>query len=153
MVIEYLRKRGLKSAEQELRESLNAAGPSSSDVRPITEGRTTRSRAAKSKATTVTATELVKKNAPSMPRSGADPSNILADPSASKQAVTYVVNSMVGTGLGASGLSNLINAVGGVEDALTTGPTDRHDGFRELEAWVDGSLDMYRVRVNLPATR
>ncbi|EJD55553.1 WD40 repeat-like protein [Auricularia subglabra TFB-10046 SS5] len=52
---------------------------------------------------------------------------------------------MLGSGLGTSNLTTLLNAVGmGVEDALATGPTDRHDGFRELEAWVHGSLDMYR---------
>lgn len=144
-VLEYLRKRGLKSAEQELRDSIAAAG---ADVRPANEGRTTRSRAAKSKTnTTVTAAELVKKNAPTLART-ADAPNVLADPNVAKQVATTVVNNILGSNLGASNLSNLLSAVGmGVEDALATAPTDRHDGFRELEAWVDGSLDMYRVRL------
>jgi transcription initiation factor TFIID subunit 5 len=33
----------------------------------------------------------------------------------------------------------------GAEDILAVDPTDKEEGFRELEAWVDGSLDMYRV--------
>ncbi|KAJ2920287.1 hypothetical protein MD484_g129, partial [Candolleomyces efflorescens] len=32
----------------------------------------------------------------------------------------------------------------GAEDILAVDPTDKEEGFRELEAWVDGSLDMYR---------
>nr|GAT44129.1 TFIID and SAGA subunit [Mycena chlorophos] len=32
----------------------------------------------------------------------------------------------------------------GAEDILSLDPTDKQEGFRELEAWVDGSLDMYR---------
>ncbi|KZW02550.1 TFIID and SAGA subunit [Exidia glandulosa HHB12029] len=127
MVLEYLRKRGLKQAEQELREQLAAAGPSTD-----------------SKATTVSTAELVKKNAPAIPRSATDRSNSLADPNISKDAISVVVSPLLGTQMGSLGLANLMNAVGGVEDALATGPTDRHDGFRDLEAWVDGSLDMYR---------
>jgi transcription initiation factor TFIID subunit 5 len=34
----------------------------------------------------------------------------------------------------------------GAEEILSSDPTDKYQGFRELEAWVDGSLDMYRVR-------
>ncbi|KIY64206.1 TFIID and SAGA subunit [Cylindrobasidium torrendii FP15055 ss-10] len=30
------------------------------------------------------------------------------------------------------------------EEILTLDPTDRSEGYRELEAWVEGSLDMYR---------
>jgi transcription initiation factor TFIID subunit 5 len=37
-------------------------------------------------------------------------------------------------------------AAAGAEEILSADPTDRYQGFRELEAWVDGSLDMYRVR-------
>ena len=41
-------------------------------------------------------------------------------------------------------LSNLGNVT--VDEILSLDPTDRHEGYRELEAWVEGSLDMYRVR-------
>ncbi|KAH9944292.1 TFIID and SAGA subunit [Epithele typhae] len=43
-------------------------------------------------------------------------------------------------------IQNLISSIGpvGAEEMLLLDPTDKHEGFRELEAWVDGSLDMYR---------
>lgn len=34
-----------------------------------------------------------------------------------------------------------------VEFALVVDPTAKQEGFRQLEAWVDGSLDIYRVSV------
>jgi transcription initiation factor TFIID subunit 5 len=44
-------------------------------------------------------------------------------------------------------IQNLIASIGsiGAEEILSLDPTDKQEGFRELEAWVDGSLDMYRV--------
>jgi len=43
-------------------------------------------------------------------------------------------------------IQNLIASIGavGAEEILSLDPTDKQDGFTELEAWVDGSLDMYR---------
>ena len=32
------------------------------------------------------------------------------------------------------------------DEILSLDPTDRHEGFKDLENWVEGSLDMYRVR-------
>ena len=51
-------------------------------------------------------------------------------------------------------LQNLIASIGavGAEEILSQDPTDQHEGFRELEAWVDGSLDMYRVCVVASST-
>ncbi|KAJ3550232.1 hypothetical protein NMY22_g588 [Coprinellus aureogranulatus] len=45
-----------------------------------------------------------------------------------------------------SAIQNLISSIGavGAEEVISADPTDREEGFRELEAWVDGSLDMYR---------
>lgn len=45
-----------------------------------------------------------------------------------------------------SAIQNLIASIGAVgsEEVIAADPTDREEGFRELEAWVDGSLDMYR---------
>jgi transcription initiation factor TFIID subunit 5 len=42
---------------------------------------------------------------------------------------------------------NLVATIGavGAEEILSIDPTDKQEGYRELEAWVDGSLDMYRV--------
>ena len=47
-------------------------------------------------------------------------------------------------------IQNLIASIGplGAEEILSLDPTDKHEGFRELESWVDGSLDMYRVRLS-----
>lgn len=44
-------------------------------------------------------------------------------------------------------IQKLIASIGaiGSEEVISADPTDREEGFRELEAWVDGSLDMYRV--------
>ncbi|KAJ3552076.1 hypothetical protein NM688_g4350 [Phlebia brevispora] len=43
-------------------------------------------------------------------------------------------------------IQSLIASIGpvGAEEILSLDPTDKQEGFRELEAWVDGSLDMYR---------
>ncbi len=43
----------------------------------------------------------------------------------------------------------LLNLGSGLDDILSTDPSDRHEGFKELESWVEGSLDMYRVRAEL----
>ncbi|CAK5280195.1 unnamed protein product [Mycena citricolor] len=45
-----------------------------------------------------------------------------------------------------SNIQNLLASIGavGAEDILSMDPADRHEGYRELESWVDGSLDMYR---------
>lgn len=45
-------------------------------------------------------------------------------------------------------IHDLIASLGaiGAEDILVSDPTDKHGGYRELEAWVEGSLDMYQVR-------
>ncbi|KAJ7630871.1 TFIID and SAGA subunit [Roridomyces roridus] len=45
-----------------------------------------------------------------------------------------------------SNIQNLLASIGpvGAEDILSLDPTDKQEGYRELEAWVDGSLDMYR---------
>ncbi|KAH7104667.1 WD40 repeat-like protein [Auriculariales sp. MPI-PUGE-AT-0066] len=142
-VLEYLRKHGFNEAAQQVRDHLNQAPSESS--RPVAERRLTR-QAAKSKTNTITSAELVKRNAPTMPRSASDSSNVLADPNQSKQILTNVSATMLGGAMSSTNtVTNLLNAVGmGVEDALTSGPTDRHDGFRDLLLWVDGSLDMYR---------
>lgn len=44
-------------------------------------------------------------------------------------------------------LAELLTAldVKGADDVLSLDPADKAGGFRELETWVDGSLDMYQV--------
>jgi transcription initiation factor TFIID subunit 5 len=48
----------------------------------------------------------------------------------------------------ATTIHDLIASLGaiGAEDILVSEPTDKYKGFRELEAWVERSLDMYQVR-------
>ena len=63
--------------------------------------------------------------------------NVLKDSSTVAQELGTIGNN----------LQNLISSIAvGAEEILSQDPTDKHEGFRELEAWVDGSLDMYRVR-------
>lgn len=47
------------------------------------------------------------------------------------------------------GLSKLLASLdaAGAEEILSLDPSDRAEGFRDLESWVDGSLDMYRVSI------
>ena len=47
-------------------------------------------------------------------------------------------------------IHDLIASLGaiGAEDILVSDPTDKHGGYRELETWVEGSLDMYQVRMS-----
>ncbi|KAK7468822.1 Transcription initiation factor TFIID subunit 5 [Stygiomarasmius scandens] len=121
VVLEYLRARGYSAAEKVLLESINA---SSSEE--------------KEKAATIAAEELVKTLAvftqtPSRPGENAlkDSSNVLQELST----------------LGSpANLQNLIASIGnvGAEEILSLDPTDKQEGFRELEAWVEGSLDMYQ---------
>lgn len=64
------------------------------------------------------------------------------------------LQSLQASGVTTSAVSSLLGniAPGGADEILSLDPTDKHEGFRDLEAWVDGSLDMYRVRasVSLP---
>ncbi|CAA7258673.1 unnamed protein product [Cyclocybe aegerita] len=64
--------------------------------------------------------------------------NILNDPANVLQELGTMGNPI--------NIQNLIASIGavGAEELLSEDPTDKQEGFRELEAWVDGSLDMYR---------
>ncbi|KAF7320062.1 TFIID and SAGA subunit [Mycena kentingensis (nom. inval.)] len=64
--------------------------------------------------------------------------NVLNDSAAVLQGVSDMGNP--------SNIQALLSNIGavGAEDILSLDPTDKQDGFRQLEAWVDGSLDMYR---------
>jgi transcription initiation factor TFIID subunit 5 len=54
-------------------------------------------------------------------------------------------------GSSSAGLVKLLTNldVKGAEDVLSLDPTDKAEGFRELESWVDGSLDMYQARLHI----
>lgn len=119
LVLEYLHAHGFTSAEQAFSESLE--GDDKGKGREIS-------------GATITADELVKKLSSMLERSGdTTVQNALKD-------ITSLSNT--------SNLQSLISSIGpgGTEEILTLDPTDKQDGFRELESWVDGSLDMYKVR-------
>jgi len=121
IILDYLKTRGHSAAEKALREEL---GQSPSDEK------------GKQRETTST-DEIVQSLAvfASKLKSG---ENALKDSSAVLQELGNI---------GPTNLQNLISSIGavGAEEILSQDPTDQHEGFRELEAWVDGSLDMYRV--------
>ena len=66
--------------------------------------------------------------------------NALSDPKISMQSLNS-------GGLTTPSVTSLIETInpGGADEILSLDPTDKHEGFRDLETWVEGSLDMYRV--------
>lgn len=115
VILEYLQARGHTSAEKAFREELEAVSP---DER-------------RKEVETVAAKELVKTLA-------------VYGENALKASAVFQELSTLGS---SSSLQNLIASIGsvGADDILSIDPSDKHEGYREFEAWVDGSLDMYRV--------
>lgn len=127
-VLEYLRSRGHNSAEKAFLAELEGATPDD-----------------KGKAVeTIDADELVKTLAVFAHKPSRPGENVLKDSSSVLQELTAMGNP--------SNIQSLISSIGsvGAEEILSLDPTDKQEGFRELEAWVDGSLDMYRVRPSPP---
>jgi transcription initiation factor TFIID subunit 5 len=126
IILEYLRSRGHASAEQALVESIEGASPDDKGKRSGT-------------APTITADELIKKLAVYAQKPSKPGENILKETPNVLQELTAMGNP--------TNIQNLIASIGsvGAEDIISLDPTDKHEGYRELEAWVDGSLDMYRV--------
>ncbi|KAG6898060.1 hypothetical protein C0992_006538 [Termitomyces sp. T32_za158] len=121
-VLEYLRSRGHNSAEKALLAELEGATPDD------------KGKAAE----TIDADELVKTLAVFAHKPSRPGENVLKDSSSVLQELTAMGNP--------SNIQSLISSIGsvGAEEILSLDPTDKQEGFRELEAWVDGSLDMYR---------
>jgi len=139
IVIEYLRARGHTQAAKSLLEELEAASPD--DTAKSSES--------------LNAEDLIKALAVFAQKPTRPGENILKESSNVLQELTAMGNPV--------NIQSLIASIGavGAEELLTLDPTDKHEGFRELEAWVDGSLDMYRVcaesmliynSINHPAT-
>ncbi|KAI9065830.1 TFIID and SAGA subunit [Trametes sanguinea] len=129
LILEYLRARGLKEAEKSFLEELERKASATDDKGKQPETAAT---------TTISQEELVKQLA-IFAQKPADPAqNALKDSS-------NVLQELSSTGT-PQNIQNLISSIGqvGAEEILSLDPTDKHEGFRELEAWVDGSLDMYR---------
>ena len=134
MILEYLRRRGHKNAEQALRDALNL---------PPLEQQTEDGEGEPSEPvrTTVSEEELRKHLVPFWEKKEGSGDNALSDGDLTMQ-------SFLTGGVTAPSVTKLLESIGpgGADEILSLDPTDRHEGFRDLEAWVDGSLDMYRVR-------
>lgn len=126
MVLEYLRARGHSSAEQAFMAALESADSGDKGKQPETP--------------TMSTDELVKRLAVYAQKPSRPGENVLRDSANVLQELTTMGNP--------PNIQNLIASIGsvGAEEILSLDPTDKQDGFTELEAWVDGSLDMYRVR-------
>ena len=126
IVLEYLRSRGHTGAEKALLNEIDAASPDEDKGK---------------KPETVSAQDLVNTLAVFAHKPSRPGENIFKDSSNVLQELTAMGNP--------SNIQNLIASIGsvGAEEVLSLDPTDKREGFRELEAWVDGSLDMYRVRL------
>ncbi|KAI9512806.1 TFIID and SAGA subunit [Russula earlei] len=120
LVLEYLRARGHKFAEQALTESIGSSEDKGKS--PVS----------------ISGDELVKKLALFAEKPTQPGENTLKTTLGVQKELATVVNS--------SNLQNLIASIGpvGAEEILSLDPNDKHEGFRELEAWVEGSLDIYR---------
>ncbi|KAI8990535.1 TFIID and SAGA subunit [Trametes punicea] len=129
IILEYLRARGHKAAEKAFLEEIErkAASADEKGKQPETAARTT-----------ISQDELVKQLAIFAQKPTDSEQNALKDSS-------NVLQELSSTGT-PQNIQNLISSIGqvGAEEILSLDPTDKHEGFRELEAWVDGSLDMYR---------
>jgi transcription initiation factor TFIID subunit 5 len=125
IVLEYLRSRGHASAEKAFKEEMEASSPSDKGKQPEI----------------IPPEELIKSLAIfAQSKSTRLADNALKDSSSVLQALSSRGNS--------PNIQSLLASIGsvGAEEILSLDPTDKQEGFRELEAWVDGSLDMYRVR-------
>lgn len=126
IVLEYLRSRGHSAAEKAFKDEIEASSPSDKGKQPEI----------------IPPEELIKSLAvfaQSKPTRLTD--NALKDSSSVLHELSAMGNP--------PSIQSLIASIGavGAEEILSLDPTDKQEGFRELEAWVDGSLDMYRVRI------
>ncbi|KII93918.1 hypothetical protein PLICRDRAFT_36137 [Plicaturopsis crispa FD-325 SS-3] len=121
LVLEYLRSRGHNEAEKALLEALEEDKGKSPE-----------------NGTTVSSEDLVKRLAVYAQNPNRPGENVLKETANVLHELTAMGNPM--------NIQNLIASIGsvGAEEILSLDPTDKQEGFRELEAWVDGSLDMYR---------
>ncbi|KAJ8501632.1 hypothetical protein ONZ45_g12073 [Pleurotus djamor] len=122
VILEYLRSRGHTAAEKALLDAIDDSSPTDVSKDPET----------------VSAEDLIKKLAVFVQKPSRPGENILKE----SGNVLHGLDAMGNP----SSIQNLIASIGavGAEEVLSLDPTDRQDGFRELESWVDGSLDMYR---------
>lgn len=124
LVLEYLKVRGYKAAEAAL------SGLLDDDASGSNEG---------SGSATISADDLISKMAVFASKPSRPGENLF-------KSTPNVLEGLVGMN-NPTTIHDLIASLGaiGAEDILVSDPTDKHGGYRELEAWVEGSLDMYQV--------
>ncbi|TFK30338.1 TFIID and SAGA subunit [Coprinopsis marcescibilis] len=122
VILEYLRARGHSTAEKAFLEEVEGRSPDDKGKQSDTLG----------------ASELVRALAVFAQKPSRPGENLLKDSSTVLQELSSMNNSV--------NIQNLIASIGdvGAEELLALDPTDKEEGFAELESWVDGSLDMYR---------
>lgn len=126
LVLEYLRSRGHNAAEQALQEALDGSSAEEKGKRPE-----------------ISTEDLIKGLAVYAQKPSKPGENIFKETTTVLQELTAMGNP--------TSIQNLVASLGsvGAEEILSLDPTDKQEGFRELEAWVDGSLDMYRVKLHV----
>jgi len=126
LVLEYLKVRGYRAAEDALSESMDDDTSESNKA---------------SGSTTISADELISKIAVFASKPSRPGENVF-------KSTPNVLEGLVGMN-NPTTIHDLIASLGaiGAEDILVSDPTDKHGGYRELEAWVEGSLEMYQVRI------
>ncbi|KIM66256.1 hypothetical protein SCLCIDRAFT_1211492 [Scleroderma citrinum Foug A] len=119
LVLDYLRARGHKNAEAALLETIENGNTEEAGK-------------------TVSPEDLVRGLAVFAQKPSRPGENVLKDSSNVLQELDTMGNP--------SSIQSLISSLGttGAEDILSMDPTDKHEGFTELESWVEGSLDMYK---------
>ncbi|KAL0578724.1 Transcription initiation factor TFIID subunit 5 [Marasmius crinis-equi] len=121
-VLEYLRARGYSTAEKALLQAIEDGSSDDKGKQPET----------------LSSHELVKTLAVFAQTPSRPGENALKDSGTVIQELTAMGNP--------SNIQNLISSIASVgsEDILSNDHTDKQEGYKELEAWVEGSLDMYR---------
>lgn len=129
LVLEYLRSRGHAAAEKLLQESLETTSPG--EKTPPGPSSTS---------STISPEELASRIAVYAQKPARPGENTLSSSGTVIQELGSISTQQ--------DIQKLISSIGpvGAEEILSLDPTDKQEGFRELEAWVDGSLDMYKVR-------
>lgn len=129
LVLEYLHARGYKSAERALAESLESYSPNL--------------KGKQQHKGSITMDEMTKRIAVFAQKPSRPGENVFKEGSTVLQELTAMGNS--------PDIQALIASMGavGAEEIMSNDPMNKQEGFRQLESWVDGSLDMYRVRVSV----
>lgn len=134
MVLTYLQQRGYDGAVRAFRDSLGLPSP------PAESADKESSEDTETAPITVSDIELRKHLVPFWQKKDKPGENALADAKVTMQ-------SLLTSGVTTPNVAHLLETInpGGADEIFSVDPTDKHEGYRELEVWVEGSLDMYRV--------